>query len=157
MHSTSSSIMAMLKLQESESIPVKVGTVWCTKSNSTCYNNILSNLGEDHNFAKYSAAETNDLKSPYDVQSIMHYGRYSFSKNGEPTIVAIGQKEKTLGQRARLSNEDATQLNRLYKCKGNAMKSFIFVAFALARSGNLFLHEIHNNKIIRETHINRIH
>lgn len=79
--------------------------------------------GEDHNFAKYSAAETNDLKSPYDVQSIMHYGRYSFSKNGEPTIVAIGQKEKTLGQRARLSNEDATQLNRLYKCKDYHMGS----------------------------------
>ena len=48
----------------------------------------------------------------------MHYGRYTFSKNGKPTIAALNKKDRHFGQRDGLSMEDIIQLNLLYRCKG---------------------------------------
>ena len=48
----------------------------------------------------------------------MHYGRYTFSKNGKPTIAALNKKDRHFGQRDGLSTEDIIQLNLLYRCKG---------------------------------------
>jgi len=48
----------------------------------------------------------------------MHYGRFSFSKNGKPTVLALNNPTQKLGQRERLSTEDVIQLNALYRCKG---------------------------------------
>ena len=48
----------------------------------------------------------------------MHYGRYTFSKNGKPTIAALNKKDRHFGQRDGLSTEDVIQLNLLYRCKG---------------------------------------
>ena len=97
-------------------------------------------LGEAHNFDKYSRQETNSL----GFESIMHYGKYSFSKNGEPTIAAICDENKQLGQRSHLSKEDALQLNLLYKCSGICLL-FILLPFLAQncslktfRSNNLF-------------------
>ncbi|XP_066931974.1 uncharacterized protein [Clytia hemisphaerica] len=73
--------------------------------------------GEEHNFAKYTRGESDDLNSQYDLSSIMHYGRFSFSKNGQPTVLAISDPNKRLGQREKLSEEDVIQLNALYRCK----------------------------------------
>lgn len=41
------------------------------------------------NFDKYTKAETFDYGVEYDLNSVMHYNRYSFSKNGRPTIIAL--------------------------------------------------------------------
>jgi hypothetical protein len=40
-----------------------------------------------HNFDSYPATQISQFGVPYDVSSIMHYGSYDFSKNGEPTIL----------------------------------------------------------------------
>ena len=53
------------------------------------------------------------------MDSIMHYGKTSFSINGEPTIRAIGDPDKALGQRNQFSKTDIAQLNALYDCSGN--------------------------------------
>ena len=49
----------------------------------------------------------------------MHYGRAAFSKNAQPTILAIGDPNKPIGQRYNLSQIDIAQLNALYDCSGN--------------------------------------
>ena len=60
------------------------------------------------------------LDKPYDYQSIMHYGSYSFSKNNKPTIRGYGpNKDVTLGQREGFSKTDIFEVNALYDCSGN--------------------------------------
>ena len=49
----------------------------------------------------------------------MHYGKISFSTNGQPTIQALGNPDKQLGQRDGFSKTDIAQLNALYDCSGN--------------------------------------
>ena len=43
--------------------------------------------GKQHNFKKYSSSQINSLDTPYDYESVMHYGAKYFSKNNLPTIV----------------------------------------------------------------------
>ncbi|XP_058959559.2 uncharacterized protein [Pocillopora verrucosa] len=52
---------------------------------------------------------------PYDYHSIMHYGRYHFSKNGQPTIRARDPTVKWFGSRS-LSKLDIQQMNLMYSC-----------------------------------------
>ncbi|XP_028273401.1 zinc metalloproteinase nas-4 isoform X2 [Parambassis ranga] len=63
--------------------------------------------GMEINFQKYKG-ETFDL--PYDVSSIMHYGR-----NGKPTILSKKQVSD-MGQRVRMTDLDIKRVRRLYKC-----------------------------------------
>ena len=49
----------------------------------------------------------------------MHYGKTSFSTNGQPTIQALGNPDKQLGQRNGFGKTDIAQLNALYDCSGN--------------------------------------
>lgn len=59
-----------------------------------------------------------DLGVSYDYQSIMHYDRKAFTKNGKPTIVAIGNENMEFGNPARrLSGRDVVEINALYDCK----------------------------------------
>ena len=44
----------------------------------------------------------------------MHYGRYYFSKNSQPTLQKIGCPDCELGQRDGLSESDAEGLNIMY-------------------------------------------
>ena len=73
--------------------------------------------GKEDNFDKFSAEEIQHLGEPYDYGSIMHYGSKTFSKNDQPTILALkkGGEEK-IGQRNDLSDNDVRQINKLYKC-----------------------------------------
>lgn len=49
----------------------------------------------------------------------MHYGKNSFSiGSGKPTIRAIGDPNKQLGQRNGFSKTDIAQMNALYDCSG---------------------------------------
>ncbi|XP_023701310.2 hatching enzyme 1.2 isoform X2 [Paramormyrops kingsleyae] len=52
---------------------------------------------------------------PYDLNSIMHYGSYAFSANGQPTIV-VKKKGAVIGQRKGLSDLDVQRLRKLYGC-----------------------------------------
>nr|BAI68375.1 hatching enzyme [Stomias nebulosus] len=60
---------------------------------------------------------TNNLGTPYDYSSIMHYGRTAFStRYGKETITPIPNPNVKIGQRRGLSRIDVLRINRLYEC-----------------------------------------
>ncbi|XP_013872164.1 high choriolytic enzyme 1 [Austrofundulus limnaeus] len=65
------------------------------------------------NFEKF---KTENLDLPYDYGSIMHFGMYSYSMDGEPTIVPKNNKNIKLGQALSLSHIDKLKINKLYQC-----------------------------------------
>jgi len=66
--------------------------------------------GQEHNFNKYSSGY--DFGG-YDLNSIMHYGSYFFSKNGQPTIVRKDGSIITPNTSA-LSAGDRAALRQMY-------------------------------------------
>ncbi|KAL0985678.1 hypothetical protein UPYG_G00160390 [Umbra pygmaea] len=66
------------------------------------------------NFEKF---KTNNLDTPYDHGSIMHFGMYAYSEDGDPTIVPKRNKAVKMGQRSSLSALDKMKINKLYKCE----------------------------------------
>ncbi|XP_030579927.1 bone morphogenetic protein 1 [Archocentrus centrarchus] len=75
---------------------------------------IHSNImpGMENNF-KTQEGETFSL--PYDITSIMHYGRDFFSANSLPTILPK-QDVKEMGQREKLTKTDIERVRRRYSC-----------------------------------------
>ncbi|XP_031155173.1 low choriolytic enzyme [Sander lucioperca] len=70
------------------------------------------------NFEKF---KTDSLDLPYDYGSIMHFGMYAYSQDGEPTIIPKNSqngKDIKLGQASTLSHIDQMKINKLYKCGG---------------------------------------
>jgi len=67
--------------------------------------------GREHNFNQH-ITDGDDLGT-YDFGSIMHYGRFAFSKNNQPTIVPV-QSGVTIGQRNGLSAEDIAAVHAMY-------------------------------------------
>ncbi|EDO39620.1 predicted protein, partial [Nematostella vectensis] len=78
---------------------------------------LWSNIGRNHrhNFNKYPANLGTTLGKPYDYHSVMHYSRYAFSNDDEPTIVTK-KRRVLIGQRIGLSKWDVYQINKLYGC-----------------------------------------
>ncbi|XP_058409930.1 meprin A subunit alpha [Diceros bicornis minor] len=74
--------------------------------------------GYEHNFDTYDDDIITDLNTPYDYESVMHYGPYSFNKNASvPTITAkIPEFDSIIGQRLDFSAIDLERLNRMYNC-----------------------------------------
>lgn len=70
--------------------------------------------GKEHNFKKH--LNNARVIGSYDYNSIMHYGKYSFSNSTEPTIVCrkVGCD---IGQRKGLSSNDIIAINTLYPSK----------------------------------------
>lgn len=68
-------------------------------------------------FEKYSLRTITHLDLPYDYGSIMHYGSYAFSKNGQKTIKALKDGGTKMGQRDGFSSLDLQKLNKLYQCE----------------------------------------
>lgn len=66
--------------------------------------------GREHNFNQHILDGT-DI-GIYDYGSIMHYGRFAFSKNGQPTIVP--KNGNAIGQRNGLSIRDILGVGELY-------------------------------------------
>ncbi|KAL3065931.1 hypothetical protein OYC64_015969 [Pagothenia borchgrevinki] len=78
---------------------------------SILYQNIKP--GQTHNFMK---RQTNNLGTPYDFDSVMHYGKYAFSKNKEPTILAKSNPSLNFGNARTMSKNDIARVNKLYQC-----------------------------------------
>lgn len=69
--------------------------------------------GMEGNFDK---VQTNNLDTPYDFNSVMHYSNKAFSKNGNPTIVARSNPNLIFGYSSEMSANDIARVNRLYQC-----------------------------------------
>uniref|UniRef100_A0A8B9HPR2 Metalloendopeptidase n=1 Tax=Astyanax mexicanus TaxID=7994 RepID=A0A8B9HPR2_ASTMX len=77
---------------------------------------LWSNIWKDRtrNFAKF---KTNNMDMPYDYKSIMHFGKYAYSEDGNPTIVQKQNWNGKLGQSFGPSELDILKINKLYQCK----------------------------------------
>nr|XP_060625968.1 meprin A subunit alpha-like [Anolis sagrei ordinatus] len=71
-----------------------------------------------HNFNKYGSNYLTDLNTPYDYESIMHYGPSSFAKNSSLATITtnIPEFNGIIGQRLDFSTSDIERLNRMYNC-----------------------------------------
>ncbi|XP_072300486.1 hatching enzyme 1.2 [Eucyclogobius newberryi] len=65
------------------------------------------------NFEKF---KTDNLNLPYDYNSIMHFGMYAYSQDGQPTIIPKSSQNIKIGQATTPSHIDKMKINRLYKC-----------------------------------------
>ncbi|CAF3307285.1 unnamed protein product [Rotaria sp. Silwood2] len=68
------------------------------------------------NFEKYNQAVVNDLQTPYDYGSIMHYPQEAFGINGSLTLIPIKNINVIIGQRNNLSLIDIIEIQRYYEC-----------------------------------------
>nr|BAE97360.1 nephrosin [Plecoglossus altivelis altivelis] len=80
--------------------------------------NVIS--GQEHNFRKIN---TINLGTPYDYGSVMHYSRFAFSKNRQPTIVPIPDNNVVIGRANQMSPTDILRINLLYSCNGTRFDS----------------------------------
>ena len=78
------------------------------------YGNIQT--GFEDQFEKFRPGETNTLGLGYDIQSIMHYDRNTFSRNGLDTIRPKDQSVSSFGNARRLSSLDIAKANKFYNC-----------------------------------------
>uniref|UniRef100_A0A3B3V572 Metalloendopeptidase n=1 Tax=Poecilia latipinna TaxID=48699 RepID=A0A3B3V572_9TELE len=69
--------------------------------------------GYEHNFEKI---QTNNLGTPYDFNSVMHYTKYAFSKNGQPTLLSKANPSLDFGRATSMSANDIARINKLYGC-----------------------------------------
>ncbi|XP_054627485.1 low choriolytic enzyme-like isoform X2 [Dunckerocampus dactyliophorus] len=69
--------------------------------------------GREYNF---EIQETNNLGTPYDFKSVMHYNQFVFSKNGKPTITAKDKSVTNFGTATEMSTNDYARVNKLYNC-----------------------------------------
>lgn len=69
------------------------------------------------NFDKYSNARVSHFGSQYDIDSIMHYPKDSFSRNGKNTLETLNRADiERIGQRERLTAGDIARINTMYGC-----------------------------------------
>ncbi|KAM6950388.1 low choriolytic enzyme-like [Lycodopsis pacificus] len=82
---------------------------------------LLENVipGMEFNFRRI---ETRNLGTPYDYNSVMHYGRFAFSRNRRPTIVPIPDGNVAIGRATQMSATDILRVNRLYRCNSTASR-----------------------------------
>jgi hypothetical protein len=76
------------------------------------YENVIEN--QKSNFNKEHPSKITTSGTPYDTQSIMHYGSSSFSKNGRETIVALQGEKLGRGTRLAISSSISEQLISTY-------------------------------------------
>ncbi|ROL47856.1 Meprin A subunit beta [Anabarilius grahami] len=82
------------------------------------FENIIK--GYESNFDKYSENVTTTQGTPYDYYSVMHYDKNAFSNgNGSTIITKLPEFQDVIGQRLDISEYDAIELNKLYKCSSS--------------------------------------
>nr|XP_021194241.2 high choriolytic enzyme 2 [Helicoverpa armigera] len=74
--------------------------------------------GMEHNFEKYGTNIVHNMGLPYEYASNMHYGRYGFSINGQPTMLPIYNDNGLMGQQQFVTGWDWLRANRHYNCPG---------------------------------------
>ena len=75
------------------------------------------NISDDMQYNFYRQ-NTNNLDTPYDYSSVMHYGRTAFSiQSGKDSITPIPNAKVQIGQRHGMSYIDILRINKLYECK----------------------------------------
>ena len=74
---------------------------------------IWENIDEDHKYNFDQHLTDGKDFGEYDYQSIMHYGPFAFSKNGQPTIIPLIEGA-TIGQRSQLSEKDIVAIDAMY-------------------------------------------
>jgi len=67
------------------------------------------------NFQKYDFQRADNLGTPYNYYSIMHYSNHAFSDNGKETLVAKFDEKLIFGQRKIASKLDIDEINKLYQ------------------------------------------
>ncbi|KAM9824915.1 low choriolytic enzyme-like isoform X2 [Syngnathus typhle] len=75
------------------------------------YKNIIQ--GAEHYF---QIVPTNNLGTPYDYHSVMHFDAYAYSKNKQQTIIAKNKFITKFGRATEMSDNDYARVNRLYEC-----------------------------------------
>lgn len=76
---------------------------------------------EDQAMTNFQLKNTTAGQRSYDLESIMHYGMFAFSKNGRSTLLPIDVNgnpdlsEAVPGQRTHLSNGDVESIQLLYR------------------------------------------
>uniref|UniRef100_A0A671R6B8 Metalloendopeptidase n=1 Tax=Sinocyclocheilus anshuiensis TaxID=1608454 RepID=A0A671R6B8_9TELE len=85
----------------------------------------LHALGLNHdNFNKHSENVFTTQESPYDYYSVMHLDKNAFKNFNGPTIITKSPElQDVIGQLMEMSEYDAIELNKLYKC--NSSVSFL--------------------------------
>ncbi|XP_077306324.1 tolloid-like protein 1 [Lithobates pipiens] len=84
------------------------------------YVNVLWNNIQDGLAYAFNKTDTFNVDlTKYDYGSIMHYSKYSFTKNGMPTLEAIPNRSVSFGQRIAMSSLDVTKINTLYSCSNS--------------------------------------
>ncbi|XP_034458954.1 high choriolytic enzyme 1-like [Hippoglossus hippoglossus] len=69
------------------------------------------------NTFNFHKMDTNNLNTPYDYSSVMHYGRTDFAETfGAETITPIPDSSVPIGQREDMSDIDILRINRFYGC-----------------------------------------
>ncbi|XP_054879575.1 hatching enzyme 1.2-like [Poeciliopsis prolifica] len=86
------------------------------RSDRDNYVRILFNNIQQRQRGNFRKVQTNNLVTPYDFTSVMHYGKYDFSSNGRPTIEAKSNPNQRFGNARQMSANDIRRVNRLYKC-----------------------------------------
>ncbi|XP_062380133.1 hatching enzyme 1.2-like [Sardina pilchardus] len=66
--------------------------------------------------SNFQKQHTNNLNTPYDYSSVMHYGSTAFSINGRETITPIPNPNVKIGQRRGMTSIDIQRINKLYGC-----------------------------------------
>ena len=73
-------------------------------------------IGKEGQFQKYPNYMIDSLGVEYDYESVMHYGRFDFSKYVFLPTLRAKKPGKKISPSRRLSPLDAKQANLLYKC-----------------------------------------
>jgi hypothetical protein len=85
-----------------------------SRADRNTYVRILwENIEEEHKYNFNQQLTDGKDFGEYDYQSIMHYGPFSFSKNGQQTIIPLIQSAE-IGQRNKLSEKDIAAINAMY-------------------------------------------
>ncbi|MFO9144625.1 Dot/Icm T4SS effector LegP [Legionella pneumophila serogroup 1] len=74
---------------------------------------VWENIDEEHKFNFDQHLTDGKDFGEYDYGSIMHYGRFAFSKNGQPTIIPLVDGVE-IGQRTHLSEKDIAAVKAMY-------------------------------------------
>ncbi|XP_015763477.1 PREDICTED: meprin A subunit alpha-like [Acropora digitifera] len=106
------------------------------------WENILSGFADQ--FEKYTWRTIDDLGVSYDFKSIMHYDRRAFTKDGKPTIEAIGNENMEFGNSKGelLSYKDVLEVKALYDCQSKCLCSTHRVDYAMRTETSTYVEQI---------------